>query len=93
MVNSVQTLGDAFPTDYKLPIEYREAIRRFFKYARGRGVYTGSLEVPVANIPKYDGCHFREDSTHRAAFAKCIAHRARCVQAEATLGHLSAENP
>ncbi|CAE7705038.1 unnamed protein product, partial [Symbiodinium sp. KB8] len=29
MVNSVQILGDAFPTDYKLPIEYREAVRMF----------------------------------------------------------------
>ena len=38
MVNSVQILGDAFPTDYKLPIENREAVRMFFTYARGRYV-------------------------------------------------------
>ncbi|CAE7471312.1 unnamed protein product [Symbiodinium microadriaticum] len=72
MVNSGQILGDAFPTDYKLPIEHREAVRMFFKYARGRDVFTGSLEVPVANM--------------------MATTSARCVQAEATLGRLSAED-
>ena len=36
-VNSIQLLGDAYPADYKLPPEYRDAVRMFFAYARGRG--------------------------------------------------------
>ena len=48
--------------------------------------------MAVSNIPKYDGYHFREDTTHRAAFANVLAHRARCVQAEASLSSLSEEN-
>ena len=64
----------------------------FFAYARGRGLKTGSLDVAVSAIPKYDGYHFREDRTHRSAFANVLAQRARCVQAEATLSSLSEEN-
>ena len=37
-INSVQLLGDAYPADYKLPPEYRDAVRMFFAYARGRGL-------------------------------------------------------
>ena len=92
-VNIVQLLGDAYHADYKLPPEYREAVQMFFAYARGRGLATGSLDVAVSNIPKYDGCHFREDTTHRAAFANVLAHRARCVQAEASLSSLSGFRP
>ena len=91
-INSVQLLGDAYPADYKLPPEYRDAVRMFFAYARGRGLKTGSLDVAVSAIPKYDGYHFREDRTHRSIFANVIAQRARCVQAEATLSGLSEEN-
>ena len=91
-INSVQLLGDAYPADYKLPPEYRDAVRMFFAYARGRGLKTSSLDVAVSAIPKYDGYHFREDRTHRSIFANVIAQRARCVQAEATLSGLSDEN-
>ena len=91
-INSVQLLGDAYPADYKLPPEYRDAVRMFLAYARGRGLKTGSLDVAVSAIPKYDGYHFREDRTHRSIFANVIAQRARCVQAEATLSGLSEEN-
>ena len=92
-VNSVQLLGDAHPADYKLPPEYREAVQMFFAYARGRGLATGSLDVAVSTIPKYDGYHVREDRTHRAAFANVLAHRAHCVQAEVSLSSLSDRYP
>ena len=85
-------LGGCFPHRLQVAHRVQGSGSHVFKYARGRGVFTGSLEVPVANVPKYDGYYFREDSTHRAAFANCIARRARCVQAEATLGRLSAED-
>ena len=91
-VNSVQLLGDAYPGDYKLPPEYRDAVRMFFAYARGRGLKTGSLDVAVSAIPKYDGYHFREDRTHRSAFTNVLAQRARCIQAEATLSSLTEEH-
>ena len=72
VVGSVQILGDADPIDYGLPQEYREAIRKFFGYARSRGIYTHSIRTAVASIPKHDHYHFREDSTRRATLANCI---------------------
>ena len=62
-VGSVQILGDADPIDYGLPPEYREAIQKFFGYARSRGIYTHSIRTAVSAIPKHDHYHFREDST------------------------------
>ena len=76
-VGSVQILGDADPIDYGLSQEYREAIQKFFGYARSRGIYTHSIRAAVSAIPKHDHYHFREDSTHRATLANCIAHRIR----------------
>ena len=76
-VGSVQILGDADPIDYDLPPEYREAIQKFSGYARSRGIYTHSIRTAVSAIPKHDHYHFREDSTHRATLANCIAHRIR----------------
>ena len=47
VVGSVQILGDADPLDYGLPHEYREAIHKFFGYARSRG------STPTASAPPW----------------------------------------
>ena len=88
MVNSGQILGDAFPTDYKLPIEHREAVRMFFKYARGRGVFAGSLEVPVANMMATTSARI----PHTVLLLLTASPTVPGVFAEATLGRLSAED-
>ena len=36
----------------------------------------------MASIPKHDHYHFREDSTHRATLANCIAHRIRVASTD-----------
>ena len=48
VVGSVQILGDADPHDYGLPHEHREAIHKFFRYARSRGIYTHSIRTAGA---------------------------------------------
>ena len=89
-VGSVQILGDADPIDYGLPPEYREAIQKFFGYARSRGIYTHSIRTAVSAIPKHDHYHFREDSTHRATLANCIAHRIRVAATDNMFAKLPA---
>ena len=90
-VGSVQILGDADPHDYGLPQEYREAIQKFFGYARSRGIYTHSIRTAVSSTPKHDHYHFREDSTHRATLANCIAHRIRVASTDFMFAKLPAE--
>ena len=90
-VGSVQILGDADPIDYGLPQEYREAIQKFFGYARSRGIYTHSIRAAVSAIPKHDHYHFREDSTHRATLANCIAHRIRVAATDNMFAKLPAD--
>ena len=41
-----------------------------------------SIRTAVSSIPKHDHYHFREDSTHRATLANCIAHRIRVTSAD-----------
>eukprot|EP00439_Symbiodinium_sp_Y106_P018055 s7731_g2.t1 len=54
----------------------------FLGPARGRGLFTGSLENIVAAIPKHNGYHFRGDSAYTSILASVIAHRFRLVNAK-----------
>ena len=75
-------LSDVAPINYRLPQEYRECVRMFLGPARGRGLFTGSLENIVAAIPKHNGYHFRGDSAYTSILASVIAHRFRLVNAK-----------
>ena len=90
-MGSVQILGDADPIDYGLPPEYREAVQKFFGYARSRGIYAHSIRAAVSAIPKHDHYRFREDSTHRATLANCIAHRIRIAATDNMFAKLPAD--